>query len=93
VKLALAAGLVTAAVLAPAGTAHAEPSCFGTSGTVVVCVDPTGTTYYQDCVYLGGDTCTPVTVPGPSVTCGGMVTCDFEVACTTLLGCLPHPFR
>ena len=90
-KTLLAAGLACAAVLVPA-PAYADATCLGTSGTVVVCADPTGKTYWSDCVYAGGDTCTQVTVPGPAVTCGGMLNCEVHIVCTALLGCLPHPF-
>lgn len=69
----VASGLMLAASVAVAGPASAavDPVCVGTDGTIVVCVDPDGATYYSDCIYTGGPTCTPVTVLGPSITCGG----------------------
>ncbi|MDQ3952992.1 MAG: hypothetical protein M3279_08535 [Actinomycetota bacterium] len=54
-----------------ASPAKAAPVCVGTSNTVFVCTDPTGGTLYEDCVYTGGSTCQQVTVPGPTVDCGG----------------------
>jgi hypothetical protein len=69
-KVVLVAAVAAATAAATSGSAHASV-CVGTANTVVVCTDPTGTTYVQDCVYLGGDTCTPVVVNGPTVSCGG----------------------
>lgn len=62
-----------AASVTAAGPAAAavEPVCVGTDGTIVVCVDPDGATYYSDCIYTGEPTCRPVTVLGPRITCGG----------------------
>lgn len=76
----LAAGLATAAILAPA-TASASPACFGTTGTEVVCVDPLGQTVYSDCVYLGSGPCRPVHVPGPTASCEGVFDCDLIAFC------------
>ncbi|MDQ4124724.1 MAG: hypothetical protein M3134_03870 [Actinomycetota bacterium] len=45
--------------------------CAGTSNTVFVCTNPTGGTVITDCVYLGPPPCMPVTVPGPTLSCGG----------------------
>lgn len=67
--LSIGAGLILAASLA--GPAAASSLCAGTQALVFVCVDPTGRTYYSDCVYVGPPPCVPVSVPGPTVTCGG----------------------
>ena len=88
VRLLAAAALAAASVMATGGTSSA--ACFGTSNTVVLCVnpgalptvDPTGSSY-DDCVWIG-DRCEPVSVPIPTVqpgsgdliTCGGsLLTC------------------
>ena len=66
------AGLMLAASVALAGPAAAQvPVCAGTAGTVVLCIDPTGTTLVDDCVYVGPPPCMNVTVPGPTISCGG----------------------
>jgi hypothetical protein len=80
-RMLLAAG-VAAAATAPAAPAAA--ACAGTSGTVVVCVDPTGATYYEDCVYTGGSGCTTVRVPGPTVRCGGDVGVILAMLCASI---------
>ena len=69
----LVAGAAAAALAVPASAASAEPAdpCVGTQNTLVYCVDPSGSTYYSDCVYLGGSSCTQVTVNGPYFTCTG----------------------
>ena len=67
--LVLGAGLALA--LSVAAPAMAQELCAGTTGTVYVCTDPTGRTLISDCVYLGDPTCQQVTVPGPTLTCGG----------------------
>lgn len=65
------AGLLIGASLGMAGPATAQvPYCVGTTSTIWVCSDPTGGTVISDCVYTGDPTCTPVTVPGPTLTCG-----------------------
>lgn len=69
-RIAIVLGLV-AGSLALTGPASADPACVGTDRTVTVCVDPTGGVLYTDCIYTGGSTCQPVTVPGPTVDCGG----------------------
>jgi hypothetical protein len=66
-----AASLMTAAGVALAGPAAAQPVCAGTDNTVVLCVDPVGGTYIDDCVYAGPPPCKQVTVPGPTISCGG----------------------
>lgn len=64
--------VVLSIVAASLGIAPAAfAACAGTAATVVVCVNPTGGTIYSDCIYTGGSTCTPVTVPGPTLDCGG----------------------
>ena len=45
--------------------------CAGTTGTFVVCTDPIGGTVTSDCVYLGPPPCMWVTIPGPTLSCGG----------------------
>lgn len=65
-------GLVFASMgLAPA----AFGACAGTANTVVVCVNPTGGVLYEDCVYPWPKPpgCLPVTVPGPTLQCGGEI--------------------
>ncbi|HEX2057282.1 MAG TPA: hypothetical protein VHI71_02840 [Actinomycetota bacterium] len=78
------AALVAGAALAPAAPAHASiPLCAGTQNTIVVCVDPTGGILYQDCVYAGPPPCTPVSIPGPTIQCGGNIgqnLCAFNYA-------------
>ena len=65
----IGAGFLMAAGLAlPASAAEV---CAGTQALVFVCVDPVGDTIYTDCVYVGPPPCVTVTVPGPSVSCGG----------------------
>lgn len=73
-KILLGGAVAASALLGPAGPASA--GCYGTANLAVLCatVSPLGGTYYEDCVYTGSGTCTPVSVPGPSVTqCGGSV--------------------
>lgn len=52
------------------GATPAMAACVGSDNTAVVCVNPTGGTLYEDCVYLGGEECQQVTVPGPTVSVG-----------------------
>lgn len=68
-----AAGLMTAASVAVAGPAVAAtaPVCGGTDGTIVVCVEPFGYTYFRDCVYTGEPECEETSVMGPSFRCTG----------------------
>lgn len=65
--------LIAVAALAAAGVATAAAPaaavCAGTTNTIVVCSDPTGATWYSDCVYAGTDPCTQVDVPGPTLSC------------------------
>lgn len=72
-KATLVGAVLTAAgslfVAAPAQASI--PVCAGTQATVVLCVDPTGGTLYSDCIYAGSPPCTTVTVPGPTIQCGG----------------------
>lgn len=67
--LTLGAGLMLAAGMA--APASADPLCGGTASTIVVCVDPTGGTPINDCVYVGPPPCVPVSIPTPSFGCGG----------------------
>lgn len=67
--LTLCAGLLLAASIA--SPAAAQALCAGTANTAVVCVDPTGGTPIVDCIYVGPPPCVPVSVPTPSVGCGG----------------------
>ena len=62
--------LLTAGLASPAAAAEVEV-CAGTQGQQYVCVDPTGGTPITDCVYLGPPPCIPVSVPTPSIRCGG----------------------
>lgn len=73
-----AAGLVMAATvaLAPPASAADGWTCVGTERLGFVCVDPTGGTLYEDCVYVGAPPCIPVTVPGPIYGCGGALACN-----------------
>lgn len=53
-----------------AGPARAEV-CAGTQNIFHICVEPTGGTLYEDCVYVVDPQCIYVRVPGPVVTrCG-----------------------
>lgn len=73
----IGAGLIGAASLFLAAPAQAGPVvCAGTASTAVICVDPTGGTLYEDCVYAGPPPCIPVHVPGPVTSCGGFLVCD-----------------
>ena len=74
----LGAGLAVAgstfAVAPPALAA-----CVGSTNTVILCVDPTGGTLYEDCVVILEPPCKPVVVPGPVVWCeptNGPLYCD-----------------
>ena len=72
-----AAGLVMAATvaLAPPASAADGWTCVGTERLGYVCVDPTGGTLYEDCVYLVLPQCMHVSVPGPIFGCGGPISC------------------
>lgn len=65
------AGLMVAGMLALAPPASAQTICAGTQRTVFVCTDPLGGTVITDCVFVGPPPCIPVTVPGPTLSCGG----------------------
>lgn len=68
----LGAGALVLGSLFVAAPAQASiPICAGTQATVVLCVDPTGGTLYSDCIYAGPPPCIWVTVPGPTIQCGG----------------------
>lgn len=73
----LATGLVMAGTVAfaPAASAAGQWICVGTQQAGYVCVDPTGGTLYDDCVYAGPPPCTQVTIPGPIYGCGGPLSC------------------
>lgn len=62
----VAAVAVGSMAVAPA--ASADQNCVGAEGVAVVCVEPTGGTYLETCVYTGGDECKPVVVVGPTLT-------------------------
>ena len=64
----LSVGVLAAGLMAIAPAASADQNCVGAEGVAVVCVEPTGGTYYSTCVYTGGDTCEPVVVVGPNFT-------------------------
>lgn len=66
------AGVMAAGSLFVAAPAQAAvPVCAGTQRTIILCVDPVGRTLYEDCIYTGSPPCTPVSVPGPTIQCGG----------------------
>ena len=65
------ASLLIAGSMAVVPPASAQTICAGTQSTIFVCTDPLGGTVITDCVYLGPPPCTPVTVPGPTLYCGG----------------------
>lgn len=71
------AGLMAVATLAAPAAAQV-PVCAGTTSTAYVCIEPTGQTLITDCVYVGPPPCTPVSVPGPTVTCGGALISDLR---------------
>jgi hypothetical protein len=62
----VAAMAVGALAVTPA--ASAQESCVGAEEVLVLCVDPTGRVVYSTCVYTGGTSCQPVSVPGPDFT-------------------------
>jgi hypothetical protein len=74
---------MVAASMAVTGPASAStaPLCAGTEDTLVVCVEPFGSVYYYDCVYLGEPPCDYLIVNGPKITCGGRYAsvCAFSV--------------
>ena len=75
-------GVLAAASMAVMPSASAQiPLCVGTDNTIVVCVDPTGGTPIEDCIYAGPPPCTPVSIPTPSISCGGRLgpACDFTI--------------
>lgn len=77
-RVAAAVGVV--ASIWVAGPAHA--ACVGTQQTAGVCVTvKPGDPWYEDCIYLVSSTCTPVSVPGFDVSCGGWVGDQGFVAC------------
>jgi hypothetical protein len=65
----VAAVAVGAMAVAPAASAQTlDENCVGAEGVLVLCVDPTGRVIYSTCVYTGGTSCQPVSVPGPDFT-------------------------
>ena len=70
----LGIGLAVTAVLSIGSPASAQTLCFGPS-TAYVCVDPTGGTPINQCIYAGPPPCHPVSVPRPLVWCGGDLSC------------------
>lgn len=67
----LVSGLIAGASVAVVPAASARPVCVGTQATVIQCVDPTGGAPIEDCIYVGGDECVPVSAPTPHVYCVG----------------------
>jgi hypothetical protein len=65
------AGALALGGLFAAPAQAAIPLCAGTQNTIVVCVETDGGTLYEDCIYLASSTCTPVSITGPAVSCGG----------------------
>jgi hypothetical protein len=61
---------------APSASAAEGWYCVGTQDLGFVCVDPTGRTLVDDCVYVVIPPCIPVVVPGPTFGCGGPLHCD-----------------
>ncbi len=71
--------LVAAASLGLAAPASAQTTvCAGTQSTVFVCTDPTGGDVITDCVYVVFPPCIWVTVPGPTLACGGDMVPNLE---------------
>ena len=70
----LVTGLAAVAAMAVAPPASAQTLCFGPS-TAYVCVDPTGGTPIDQCIYAGPPPCHPVSVPTPDAWCGGNLRC------------------
>lgn len=73
--------LVGASMAAMPSASAQVPVCAGTDNTIVLCVDPTGGTPIGDCVYVGPPPCMPVSIPTPSITCGGRLgpACNFTI--------------
>lgn len=89
--LALLLGTSVASASPAAAWDPVDPVCVGSDGTVRLCADVNNPdvvtwTTYEDCVYLGGEDCTPVSVDVPIpgapagntlvVTCRGAIDCD-----------------
>lgn len=70
---AAAAAVGAVAAIAMAGPAGAQPLCAGEDTLFYVCTDPTGSGHTV-CIYAGPPPCTPVTIPIPTVWCGGNLT-------------------
>ena len=69
------AALAVTAAFGIASPASAQTLCFGPS-TSYVCVNPTGGTPINECIYAGPPPCIPVSVPTPSAWCGGNLYCE-----------------
>lgn len=67
----LGAGALALGGLFAAPAQAAIPICAGTQNTIILCVETNGGAIYEDCIYLASTTCTPVSVPGPALSCGG----------------------
>jgi hypothetical protein len=65
-------GLAIAATMSIAAPAAAQELCFGPSAAYL-CVDPTGGDPIEECIYAGPPPCHPVSVPTPSMRCGGLL--------------------
>lgn len=88
-----ALGIAVLGAAAFATAAPANAACVGTAATIVTCVtvnsgglpsvNPTGGSI-DDCVYLGGSQCTPVSVPIPTVEQGTGSPASFS--CTNQVG-------
>lgn len=70
----LVTGMAAAATMAMAPPAAAQTLCFGPT-SMFICVNPTGGTPIQECVYAGPPPCHPVSVPTPWWGCGGALYC------------------
>jgi hypothetical protein len=66
--LSIGAGLMLAASFA--APSAASPVCAGPT-SIWVCVDPYSGPTTGPCIYVVVPRCLPVTVPSPTVTCGG----------------------
>jgi hypothetical protein len=79
--LVLGVGLLVSGGLTMAAPASAGPVCAGTTSTAYFCSDPLGRPLWTDCVYVGPPPCIPVTVPGPTLSCGGEILDRAGIGC------------
>lgn len=85
---------IAASLLWVTSAVHAAPVCVGSAGTEKVCtsIKPGVLTEVQpiinDCVYLGGDTCTPVVFPGPGTYVRTLPEVEY-IDCEGLYDCSP----